>query len=175
MSEKMDAGNILYQETIAIEPEEDADRLTTRLSLKASEVLPQMVEDGLSGGIGPGIPQDDSMATYTPMITKEMGRIDWSAGSTEIARQVRALILWPTAYTFLEEKMLKVFSASVISENETAGPDPGTILSIFAGGLKVATGGGSLLVREVQLENRKRMDAGSFARGYREIVGRQLA
>ena len=109
MSEKMDGGDILYQERIAIEPDEDAAALSERLSLRAAEIIVPIVRDAEARGMPRGVPQDDEKATYTPIITKEMGKIDWHAGSTEIVRQVRALVQWPTAYTYIEGKMVKVF------------------------------------------------------------------
>ena len=85
-----------------------------------------MVEEAKVKGIGYGTPQDDGEATYTPMITKEMGRIDWNLSATEIIRQVRALVLWPTAYTFLDGKTIKVFKVKPSRAISPQKPDPGS-------------------------------------------------
>jgi methionyl-tRNA formyltransferase len=169
MSERMDAGDILLQESTPIGQEEDAALLSDRLSLRASEILPAVVEDAIAHGLAEGVPQDDEKATYTPMITKEMGKIDWNASSTEIVRQVRAVVLWPTAYTLLEGQLVKVFSAATGARDDSGGVAPGRVLSVSSEGLEVAAGKGSVILKEVQIENRKRMRASDFARGYRLI------
>ena len=72
-----------------------------------------------------GTEQRHELATYTPIITKEMGTIDWKKSAVEIDRQIRAFVLWPTAYTFLDGKMMKIFKA-VVEENSEA-MNPGQI------------------------------------------------
>jgi methionyl-tRNA formyltransferase len=171
MNERMDAGDILFQESTTIGQEEDAELLSDRLARRASEILPGMVDEAAAGGLlDRSIPQDDEKATYTPMITKEMGRMDWNASSTEIVRQVRALVMWPTACTSLEGRTVKVFSAVTGSLEDSHAFAPGSVVSVSPGGLDVAAGQGSVVLKEVQLENRKRMGASDFARGYRQIT-----
>jgi methionyl-tRNA formyltransferase len=169
MSERMDAGDILYQEKAPLAPEEDAAALSSRLASRVSEILPPVVEEVKVKGIGYGTPQDDREASYTPMITKEMGRIDWNLSATEIIRQVRALVLWPTAYTFLDGKTIKVFKVKPSHAISPEKPDPGTILASTPAGIEVSAGAGSLVLQEIQMENRKRMAASDFAKGYRHI------
>ena len=124
MNERMDAGDILYQEKTPLAPEEDAAALSSRLALRVSEILPPVVEEVKVKGVGYGTPQDDREASYTPMITKEMGRIDWNMSATEIIRQVRALVLWPTAYTFLDGKTIKVFKVKPSHAISPRSPTP---------------------------------------------------
>jgi methionyl-tRNA formyltransferase len=174
MSERMDAGDILFQESTPIEPEEDAAVLSNRLSLRVSEILSPVVEGAIARGVAGGMRQEDDKATYTPMITKEMGRIDWHAGAAEIVRQVRALVLWPTAYTFLEDKMVKVFLVKEGALNTSSEAAPGTVLAAVQDGIEVAAHRGSVILEEIQLENRKRMRASDFARGYRQIAEKQF-
>jgi methionyl-tRNA formyltransferase len=174
MNERMDAGDIIRQVSVPIEAEEDSEALSHRLSAKAAEILPALVQEAYSHGIH-GTAQEDGEATYTPMITKEMGRIDWHVSSTEIIRQVRALVPWPTAYGFLEDKMLKVFKAH--SGSSAMGPEtlPGTVFALHPEGIEISAGEGSIVAEDIQLENRKRMAATEFARGYRQIVGKRLS
>jgi methionyl-tRNA formyltransferase len=174
MSERMDAGDILFQESTPIERREDASTLSNRLSLRVSEILPPVVKDVLARGVVAGEPQADDLATYTPMITKEMGRIDWSASAFEIVSQVRALVLWPTAYTFLEERMVKVFTVEEGSHGTAASVTPGSVLAASRDGIEVAAGQGSVIMKEIQIENRKRMNASDFSRGYRQITEKQF-
>ena len=169
MNERMDAGDILYQEKATLAPEEDAATLSSRLASRVSEILPRVVADVKVKGIGYGTPQDDREASYTPMITKEMGRIDWSLSATEIIRQVRALVLWPGAYAFLDGRMIKVFKVKPSCAISPRKPDPGTILASTPAGIEVSAGVGSLILQEIQMENRKRMAASDFAKGYRQL------
>jgi len=108
------------------------------------------------------------------MITKEMGRIDWSTGAAEILRQVRALVQWPTAHTFLEDKMVKVFKARPGARDLPPERAPGSVLAVSAEGIEIAAGAGSVVLQEVQAENRKRMAASDFARGLRQISEKQF-
>ena len=174
MSERMDAGDILFQESTPIEPEEDAASLSTRLSVRTSEILPALVEEVRDHGTAGGIAQQEDEATYAPMITKEMGRIDWNGEASEIVRQVRALVLWPTAYTFLEERLVKVFLAKVGASGGPAIGAPGSVLAAGPEGIEVAAGKGSVILTEIQLQDRKRMGASDFARGYRQIIEKQF-
>ena len=182
MNEKMDGGDILFREETVIGPDEDAEALSERLSLRAAEALLRVAGEAEKKGISHGIPQNDEEATYTPMITKEMGRIDWGAGAAEIVRKVRAFVQWPTAYTFLEEKMVKVFKARPgvrdlppgYAPECAPGCAPGSVLAVSAGGIEIAAGAGSVVLAEVQAENRKRMAASDFARGLRQISEKQF-
>ncbi len=178
MNEKMDGGDVLYREETVIGPDEDAEALSERLSLRAAEALRRVAGEAEEKGISHGIPQNDEKATYTPMITKEMGRIDWSAGAAEIIRKVRAFVQWPTAYTFLEEKMVKVFKALPgardLPPGCAPGSAPGSVLAVSAEGIEIAAGAGSVVLTEVQAENRKRMAASDFARGLRQISEKQF-
>ena len=169
MNERMDAGDILYQEKALLTPEEDAATLSDRLATRVSEVLPPLVGEAAVKGIGYGTPQDDGEASYTPMITKEMGRIDWDLSATEIIRQVRALVLWPTAHTTLDGKTIKIFKVKPSLAIYYQKPDPGAILAASGEGIEVSAGVGSLILQEVQMENRKRMAASDFAKGYRQL------
>ncbi len=172
MSEKMDAGDILYQERHQIGKDEDAKQLSERLSERTAEILPEFTKSIETNGLPGGVPQREEEATYTPMITKEMGMISWAEEGAAIVWQVRAFVAWPTAYTFLDGKLLKIFAADVGHRAE--GAEPGTVLEILPDGLLVASLGGSVLFKDVQLENRRRMKAAEFARGYRGIVGKKF-
>ena len=157
-----------------IGPDEDAAALSERLSLRAAEILVRITEAAEGKGIPEGVPQDDEKANYTPMIAKEMGKIDWHADSIEIIRRVRALVQWPTAYTFIDGKMVKVFKVRPGTLDRVPGNTAGQVLAISAAGIEVAAGRGSVLVEEVQVENRKRMAASDFARGYRQISEKEF-
>ncbi len=171
MTERMDAGNIIYQESTPVEAGENAKTLSDRLSARAAEILPDVLRSIEAGGLEEGTVQDESRATYTPMITKEMGRIDWAAGAVEIERQVRAMVEWPTAYTFLDGKLLKIIS---VRPDGPEDKEAGTVTEVTREGIRVATGHGAVTLTEVQYEGRKRMSGHQFAMGYRGLVGKRL-
>jgi methionyl-tRNA formyltransferase len=172
MNEKMDQGDILYQETMKIDTTDDMVTLSERLASRAGEVLPDFMRNLTRDEMAKGTVQEETEATYTPIITKEMGKIDWTLGALEVMRQVKALVLWPTAYTYLDGVMLKVFGARIY-DPEAAG-EAGLISDIVKEGVVVHTPNGALLINEVQLENRKRLKAYQFAQGYRGLVGKRL-
>lgn len=172
MNERMDEGNILRQEKARIEESDTAETLSGRLSARSAEMLAGLLREVEQAGLSQGEVQKGEEATYTPIITKEMGRIDWARTAREIGCQVRAFHPWPTAYTFLGDLMFKVFSAN-LEEGPVDGP-PGTIRMAGKMGVVVECGKDRLVLQEVQLENKKRMGASEFARGYRGLEGRVL-
>jgi methionyl-tRNA formyltransferase len=173
MNEKMDEGRIIYQEHVLIKKGENITGLSDRLSSRVAEILPEIIDSIGAKGMMEGVEQRHEDATYTPIITKEMGRIDWSKSAAEIERQVRAFVLWPTAYAFLDGKMMKIFDAEA-EETAPEGSRRGVVTNMTKEGFFVETPKGLLKVREVQLENKKRMRAYDFAQGYRELVGKTL-
>lgn len=172
MSEKMDVGDILYQENIPISDKDDFITLSDRLSTRVADIIPPFISEIEKHGLGDGIAQKEEDATYTPIIKKEMGRIDWAKSAQAIERQARAFVLWPVSYTFLDGAMLKIFRC--LAKDGYRPGTPGTITDVTRDGLFVATGNGLLLIQDVQAENRKRMSAYAFAQGYRGLVGKVL-
>lgn len=176
INEKMDAGNILYQETIAIEAEDNAHTLSERLSKRSAEILPDFLNKIVVNGLEEGLLQDHDKATFTPILTKEMGRIDWSKSAVEILQQVKAFVAWPTAYTFLDGLFMKIFKGSLGKDAKESAKSqiPGTVLALGKGGIYVSTGSGVFVIEELQLQNRKRMNAYDFSRGYRGLESKVL-
>ena len=172
VNEKMDEGNILFQEPAPIDAADNAITLTHRLAERAGELLPGFIARITERGMGEGIVQNSAEATYTPIITKEMGSIDWSLGALEALRQVRALVSWPTAYTNLDGQVLKIFEARVY--DSASNQEAGLITGLTKDGFLVATPNGTLLVTEVQIESKKRLMAHQFAQGNRGLVGKKL-
>jgi len=163
MDEGVDSGDILLQEETPIGPEEDFGALHDRLSLMGAELLMRAVES-VETGKAVRRPQDPALATLAPRLKKEDGLIRWERGCREILNLIRGLSPAPGAYTCLNGKVLKIFSAAV-SECRHEKP-PGTA-GPLSEGLAVAAGGGYVLLREVQLENKNRMSIRDFLRGCR--------
>jgi methionyl-tRNA formyltransferase len=172
MNQKMDEGDVIYQEQVMIRHGENCIDLSERLSARVAGILPDIFDYIEIKGMMKGTEQRHEIATYTPIITKEMGTIDWRKSAVEIDRQIRAFVLWPTAYAFLDGKMMKIYEAVVEENSEVM--NPGQIRGITREGMLVDTGRGVLRIQEIQMENKKRMRAYDFAQGYRGLIGKIL-
>ncbi len=170
MNERMDAGPILLQRETEIRAGETCGELEERLALMGAEALVEAIA-GLERGELVPRPQEEALATLAPKIEKAHGRIDWSRPADEIERQVRALNPWPSAFTRLGGKFLKVHRVTALPG--AYGKTPGSIART-QGALEVACCAGLLRLDEVQLEGRRRLDGAAFARGARLQVGAQL-
>jgi len=171
MDEGMDTGPILAQVSTKILPEDTAGSLAQRLSRIGAELLVETLPLWLDGRIEPQ-PQDNSRATYTKLISKEDGLIDWSLTAVEIWRSVRAFDPWPGAYTLWRGGPLKIRAASPLPQWAGKG-EPGQVLRVSAG-VAVVTGQGALVLQEVQSAGKRAMDVEEFVRGQRIFVGSLL-
>lgn len=176
MNEKMDAGNILYQEPMTIDPGDNVITLTDCLAKRSAKILSSFLQKVDAEGLQEGTVQDHARATFTPILTKEMGRIEWSQNAEQIVRQVRALVVWPTAYAFLDGLLLKIFEGDAREDGSQGDglPAPGTIVEISKDGIHVCSGSGVFIIKELQLQNKKRMKAYDFSQGYRGLAGKVL-
>ncbi len=161
VAEELDAGDILLQRPMRIGPEETYGELQTRLSELGATALQEALAK-LHAGTLTGLAQDHALATFSPPLEKEQGRIDWHKSAAEICRQVRAFNPWPAAFTCLDGKLLKIHRAHPAAENSTQ--PPGTVVSLSPR-LCVASGQGLVVVDELQLEGRKRLSAAELVRG----------
>ncbi len=165
----MDTGDMLLKVETPIGELETAGELTQRLSELGARLLIDTLKGYPDGGLKP-TPQDEALASYQPMLTKEMGRIDWMRGAEEIARQVRGLNPWPCAYAEGETGRLKIYLARPCAAEGEA--EPGTVVvSGVKEGLKIACGEGWLEVLEMQAPNAKRMSARAYLQGKQIEVG----
>lgn len=166
MAEGLDTGDILLIHETPIRRRETGGSLHDRLALVAAEALADALPL-IEAGTAPRIPQDDAQATYAAKLGREHGGIDWSAPQFAIDRRIRAMNPWPAAHTSLPTpagaRQLKVFSC--IPHRRTNGP-AGTVIRADESGLLVGAGEGAVLLREVQLEGKRRMPAGEFVRGH---------
>ncbi|MDP2268237.1 MAG: methionyl-tRNA formyltransferase, partial [Deltaproteobacteria bacterium] len=118
------------------------------------------------------VPQDGAAVTYAPRLKKEAGLLRWGQDASAIVNLIRGLSSTPGAFTFLDGKKLKILSAR--AEITDTGVAPGTMVGRKGGGLKVAAGNGWVYLLDVQLENKKRMPAEDFLRGYQIQAGTLL-
>jgi len=163
MDEGMDTGDILLQTEIPIGEEETGETLHDRLTLLGAQLLLETVKGMKAGNVHP-IPQDHSKATYAPPLKKEDGRMDWSKEAKEIDRQVRALNPWPGAFTEWNGQLLKIYRGDV-REGMSKGR-AGMISWVGSDFIEVTTGKDSFLIKEVQLEGKRRMGVRDFMAGH---------
>lgn len=171
LEQKMDAGPIYLQEETAVPPDETTASLQDKLTPVGARLLLETIRRLKDGTLAPRT-QDEAKATFAPMIKKEDGLIDWSRSAAEIERRVRGFTPWPSAYTHLRGKLMKVHRAKVIATTERG--NPGEIIRADGNGFWVATGSGALSLEEVQLENRKRLLGVEFLKGARIGKGERL-
>lgn len=171
LTEELDAGPILAQQRVPVDPRDTAGTLEARLARVAADLLVQTLEALERGDIHPQ-PQDESAATYCGKLTKEDGRIRWEDPAVSIERHIRAMDPWPGAFTTRGERLLKIWRARVVPGLGSG--RPGEIVRITREGFVVATGEGALEVLELQPPGGRRMPAAAYVRGHRVRAGEVL-
>ena len=180
MAAGMDTGDILLQREIPIDDNETGGGLFDKLSELGAELIAEALPKIERGELTP-VPQDEKLATKCGKLSKNMGKIDFNKSAVTIRNLVRGLNPWPSAYTRLDGKMLKIWSADAIDDKnvkEIAGnvealknAAPGTVSFVTKDAVGVATGKGTLVLKEVQLEGKKRMLVKDFLLGNKVEIG----
>ena len=163
MDEGIDTGDMLEKMEVPIAPDETGGSLHDKLSHAGAELIRSTLRRLEAGTLVPE-PQTEEGTCYARMLTKTMGDIDWNMDAAAIERLIRGLNPWPSAYTHLDGRTLKIWKAQVREGN----PEGvcGQIVETGRDSISVKTGNGVLVLQEVQLEGKKRMDAGAFLRGF---------
>lgn len=228
----LDDGDILEKAEVEIGEETTGGELFDRLAVVGGKLIVQTLKDIEAGNVEP-VPQVEAESTHVGMLKKEMGNLDWSRPARELKNYVRGLNPWPAAYSFLDGKMLKIWTSEALSfeearekfggeaeggstfaegqngslgqdgaEQDGAGQDgtgqdgtgqdgagqdgtgqngvgqdgaaAGSVLAARKPGIAVMTGDGVLLLKEIQLEGKKRMTAEEFLRGHKILPGTVL-
>lgn len=175
MNEGIDTGDILLQERILLADDETGESLYEKLSALGGRLLVQALPLLESGGLT-ATRQDDASSSYAGMLKKEMGNIDWTKSADEIERLIRGLNSWPSAYTFWNGRQLKLWAADVAKDAACAdvAQTAGTILTVTKDAIHVQTGTGVLILKEVQLQGKKRMAVRDFLLGNHPVAGEVL-
>jgi len=176
MSEELDAGDIILQERVAIEPEDNQATLFERLTTVGVPLLLQAL-DPIAAGIAPRTAQDPARATWAPELTTSQCRIDWSQPAERVRNLVRACNPRPGAYALRGGRRLKVLSVEVVKQmGRGEGGPPGSFVELDAKGRPVVRAGeGTVALVEVQPEGRRVMSGADFARGAKLSAGERLA
>ena len=170
MDEGLDTGPILLQERLELDPKETGESLYDKLSVMGGRLLLDAVK-GLEEGTLAAVPQEGETC-YASMLKKEMGDIDWTQSARKIERLVRGLNSWPSAYTRFQDRILKIWDADVLDEEDEEAP--GTVVRTDKNTIYVRCGQGILAVREVQIEGKKRMPVSAFLLGNPVKAGDRL-
>ena len=169
----LDTGDMISQAVVPLAEDETGGSLFDKLAEEGAELLIRTIPSIVDGTAVYTKQPEESPTPYAAMISKKMGLMDFTKSATELERLVRGMNPWPSAYTFLNGKTLKVWKCSVESGN--CGKEaPGTITGVDKKGIHVACGTDKLVLEEVQLEGKKRMETDAFLRGYQVTEGIML-
>lgn len=171
MNEGLDTGDMLTKVVVPIEDTDTGESLFDKLAEAGAKLLIETIPQIEAGTLEPE-PQDDSLSTYAKMIKKEMGLIDWKREALVLERLVRGMNSWPSAYTHFQGKTLKVWEAEV--ETCEAQAVPGSVVEVTKNSIKVQTSKDLLVLKQIQLEGKKRMDVAAFLLGYKVETGMML-
>lgn len=169
MTAELDAGDMLLQRTLPIADDDTGATLTSRLAPLGATALNEAIAALRGDGLEP-VPQDSASVTYAPRLEREHGHIDWTEAADVLARKVRAFTPWPSTFTQLGKRLVKVVDARS-DRTPIPASTPGTIVAIDDACIRVATGTGTLVLTTLQLEGKKALPAPAFARGARLAVG----
>lgn len=161
MGEGLDTGDMLSQVEVEIADDDTGGSLFDKLAHAGGELLIDTIKKLEKGEITP-VPQDEASSSYARMIKKDMGSINWSDDAESIERMIRALNPWPSAYTYINGKTLKIWSATVTDGSG----EIGCVGDVTKDGFSVYCKNGALRIKELQLEGRKRMSAHDFLLGF---------
>lgn len=163
MNEGVDTGDIILQREVEIADDETAGSLYDKLRVAGAELCVDTLK-ALEDGTAVFIKQDETKSSHAKKLDKQSGNIDWSMPAEKLEQLIRGLNPWPSAYTKLDGKMLKIWKAKVLSEQSEK--EPGETVSYNKKEWKIQTGDGILSLLEVQLEGKKRMNVEDFLRGF---------
>lgn len=163
MDTGIDTGDMIMKEEVLLREDETGGSLFDRLAEVGAKLCVKTMA-AIENGTAVYTPQNEAETTHTGKIRKEMGSIDWTKNAETIECLIRGLDPWPSAYTRLGDKTLKIWKAKVVSHEVNAAP--GCIIKVTKDTMWVQTGNGVLELVEVQLEGKKRMTTEAFLNGY---------
>ena len=172
MDEGLDTGDMLLKGSVVLDEKETSGSLFNKLSALGASLCVEALEKLEKGELTPE-KQGESPTEYARMLTKEMGELDFSRDAVTLERLIRGFNPWPSAYTRLGDKTLKIWAADVCEKKDPK-KQPGTVTEVAKQDFTVACGEGALKITELQLQGKKRMDTAAFLRGYHLEAGMKL-
>ena len=168
MDEGIDTGDILMSERVKLAPDETTQSLIDKLTDIGCDLIMDVLADAAKGSLTP-VKQDDEKSSYAKILSKEMGRVDFTQSAVQTERKIRALSEWPGVYCSHAGKKVKFYKAEVVPENSAY--RPGVVSEVTKKSFLIQTGDGQLRIRSLQPEGKKIMDAASFLNGNPLVTG----
>ena len=171
MDAGIDTGDMLYKKEVVIEDTDNFETLHDKLAVVGAEAIVEALPLLEAGKLIPE-KQNEEESSHVTMITKEMGKLDFTKDAVVLDRLIRGMNPWPSAFTFYKGKQLKVWEAHV--EDATVNVACGEVAEVTKNEIKVATGKGLLCITSLQLEGKKRMSTHDFLLGVKVAKGEML-
>ncbi len=169
----LDTGDMLLKKEIEISSDMTAGELHDAMAVLGAQVLKETLSE-LKKGTLVRKPQDDSLSSYAPIITKEVGLMDWNKTAQQVHDLVRGTSPWPGAYTFLNESKMRVWKTCVSTLENKHSHLPGEIVKVDDNGLLVKCSDGYIVISELQFDSSKRMKVSDYLRGHKISIGEKL-
>ena len=173
MDEGLDTGDMIAKTVVPLAADETGGSLFDKLSQVGAQLLLDTIPALEEGTVVCEKQPEESPTPYAAMLNKKMGLIDWSQDASVIECLIRGLNPWPSAYTYLKGKTLKIWQAKVVEKQHEE--EPGTIIEVDKKHLVVACKTNALLIERLQLEGKKQMETEAFLRGYAIETGAQFS
>ncbi len=164
LNQSIDSGEIVLQNTLAVAPNDNYFTLQTKLAVLGAKSFIQSLKK-IQVKQYKLVPQDENKATLAPKLTKKEGRINWNSPAEKIKNLIRATLNWPTAYTYYQDKIVKITEATAFFEKSEKVPS--TIIKVDKSGIYVATSTGILKITKLKPAGKKEMSSWAFACGYK--------
>ena len=164
MDEHMDTGNMISSESIEIKESDDFGTLHDKLSILGRDILMKTLPDIINEK-NASIKQDDSKATFAPIITREDELIDFNKSSDEVFNQIRALSPFPGGYALLDNEIVKIYASRKTSDFYTE-KEKGEIGKIYKDGIGVACGNGEIIITDIKFAGGKRILMKDYFNGH---------
>lgn len=173
MDVKMDSGDIIRQKEVEIDSNMNVGVLHDKLSLLGRKLLLETLPDIISGNISP-IKQDESQVTFAKIIKREDELLDFNENTIDVYNKIRGLNPFPGAYTILDGKIVKIYKARI--EKNLTRALPGEIVNLYKDGFAVKTFDGEIVIQELKIEGKKKMDSVSFMNGIgkENLLGKRM-
>lgn len=174
MDEKMDSGDIIYQEKVKIEENDNAGTLFDKLSILGSKMIIKVLPD-IINGTNKRIKQNENEITYAYNITREEEHILFNKSTRDVYNHIRGLYPWPVGYTTLDDKKVKIYSSKIGTSTKYG--ETGEIINIYNDAIGVKTLDGEILITELQFEGKKRVSVKDYLNGLHDkksIIGKKF-
>lgn len=174
MDEKMDSGDIIYQEKVKIEENDNAGTLFDKLSILGSKMIIKVLPD-IINGTNKRIKQNENEITYAYNITREEEHILFNKSTRDVYNHIRGLYPWPVGYATLDDKKVKIYSSKIGTSTKYG--EAGEIINIYNDAIGVKTLDGEILITELQFEGKKRVFVKDYLNGLHDkksIIGKKF-